>query len=77
MASLLPSGMSFQVATWYGAYMSVLARATAVPRSKMSGWRPVPASCLAALISSWLPASGWSDWTLIPVFAVKSVIIWP
>ena len=43
----------------------------------MSGWRPVPASCLAVLISVWLSASGWSDWILIPYFAVKSVIIWP
>ena len=38
----------------------------------MSGWRPVPASWVAVLISVWLSASGWSDWTLIPYFAVKS-----
>ena len=43
----------------------------------MSGWRPVPARSLAALISAALSTSGWSDWTLIPYFAVKSVIIWP
>jgi hypothetical protein len=69
--------MSAQVATLYGAYMSVFAAATTLPRSKMSGWRPVPASCFAVLISSWLFASGWSDWTLIPYFVWKSVIIWP
>ena len=34
-------------------------------------------TCVAVLISVWLSASGWSDWTLIPYFAVKSVIIWP
>ena len=41
----------------------------------MSGWRPVPARFLAAVISAALSTSGWSDWTLIPYFAVKSVII--
>ena len=43
----------------------------------MSGWRPVPARFLAAVISAALSTSGWSDWTLIPYFAVKSVIICP
>ncbi len=43
----------------------------------MSGWRPVPASWVAWLISSWLFASGLSDWTLMPYLAVKSFIIWP
>ena len=43
----------------------------------MSGWRPVPASCVAALISAWLSTSGWSDWTLIPYLAVKLAMIWP
>ncbi len=57
--------------------MARFAKVTVVVRSKTSGWRPVPARFLAAVISAALSTSGWSDWTLIPYFAVKSVIICP
>ena len=57
--------------------MSVWAATRDDPMSKMSGWRPVPASCVAALISSWPLPSGLSDWTLIPYLVWKSVMIWP
>jgi hypothetical protein len=55
----------------YGANRSALAVATDGPRSKTSGARSVPASCLAALISSWLEASGWALLTLMPYFLLK------
>ena len=57
--------------------MAVLASATAVPRSKTSGAPPWPLSCLAALISSWLDASGCAELTLMPYFAVKALMISP
>ena len=60
--------MSSQVATLYGANMSVLASATDWPRSNTSGAVGWPLRCLAALISSWLAASGWSELTLMSYF---------
>ena len=58
--------MSSHVATLYGAKSEVLAVATVGPRSKTSGARSVPLSWLAALISSWLDASGCAELTLMP-----------
>jgi hypothetical protein len=57
--------------------MSTLARATAEPRSKTSGRRSVPASCSAALISSWLDASGCAESTVMPYFSLNVEIISP
>ena len=65
------------MATLYGAYMSVFASATDWPRSKTSGARSVPFSWSAALISSWLAASGWSDWTLMPYLSSKVEMMVP
>jgi len=57
--------------------MPVFASATPWPRSKTSGARSVPASCFAALISSWLLASGWADSTVTPYLALKASMILP
>ena len=66
-----------QVETWYGANMATFARATDCPRSKTSGARSVPFCCSAALISSWLAASGCAESTLMPYMDVKAEMIWP
>ena len=63
--------------TLYGANSFVFASATAWLRSKTSGARLVPFSWLAALTSSWLAASGWSDVTLMPYFFSKVLMIVP
>ena len=69
--------MSFHVATLYGANIDVLASATAVPRSNTSGAPSWPLSCFAALISSWLDASGWAEFTLMPYLVLKALMISP
>jgi hypothetical protein len=69
--------MSSQVCTLYGANRSALAIATAGPRSKTSGARSVPLSCSAALISSWLEASGCADSTSMSYFSEKVSMISP
>ena len=65
------------VETWYGANLAVFARATDWPRSKTSGARSVPFCWSAALISSWLAASGCAESTLMPYFVPKAEMIWP
>ncbi len=57
--------------------MPVLASATDWPRSKTSGARSVPLSWPAALISSWLAASGWAELTVMPYLALKPEMILP
>jgi hypothetical protein len=75
--SFSAAGTSFQVATLYGANFATLASATAVPRSNTSGALGWPFSWLAALISSWLEASGWAEFTLMPYLAVNALMISP
>ena len=65
--------MSAHVATLYGANLSVLAVATAAPRSKTSGALDWPLRFSAAVISSALEASGWSLLTLMPYFSPNFV----
>ena len=69
--------MSAQVATLYGANLATLAVATAPPRSKTSGALSWPLSWSAALISSWLDASGWAELTLMPYLALNALMISP
>ena len=69
--------MSPNGATWYGANRSVLARATFAPRSNTSGARSCPRSWLAALISSWLLASGCAESILMPYLASNADSISP
>ena len=52
---------------------AVFASAIACPRSKTSGAVLLPFCWLAALISSWLLASGWAEFTLMPYFAGERV----
>ena len=78
MDSFWLSGMSFQVATWYGANRAVLATATFMPTSTTSGARSVPACCLIALTSSWLLPFGFAELTVIPGYlALKPSMIAP
>ena len=67
--------MSSNVDTLYGANRVVFANAIACPRSKTSGAVLLPFCWLAALISSWLLASGWAEFTLMPYFAEKVSMI--
>jgi hypothetical protein len=69
--------MSANVATLYGANIAVLAAATAPPRSKTSGAPPWPLSWFAALISSWLAASGCAELTLMPYLSPNALMISP
>ena len=69
--------MSSNVDTLYGANRSVFANAMACPRSNTSGARSVPLSWLAALISSWLVASGWAELTLMPYLSSNALMISP
>jgi hypothetical protein len=69
--------MSLHAATWYGAKMAVFARATFAPRSKTSGARSWPRNWLAALISSWLFASGWAESMVMPYLAWNALMISP
>ena len=66
--------MSSQVATLYGANIVGVGQRDGLPEVEhvrgAVGW---PLSCLAALISSWLAASGCAELTLMPYFAVKRV----
>ena len=75
--SLNASGISSNVATLYGANIDVLASATDWPRSNTSGAVLRPFCWLAALISSWLDASGWAELTLIPYFSEKAAMMAP
>ena len=75
--SLKAVGMESKLATLYGANIAVLARATDWPRSKTSGARSVPLSWVAALISSWLLASGWAEFTSIPYLVPNALMISP
>ena len=72
--SLKSEEMSSQVDTLYGANMEVFASATDWPRSKTSGARLVPLRDFAALISSWLAASGWAELTLMPYLSLNALI---
>ena len=45
--------------------------------SRTSGAAEVPFSCFTALTSSWLVPSGFAELTLMPYFAVKSLMIVP
>jgi hypothetical protein len=69
--------MSPNEATWYGAKIAVFAIATLAPRSNTSGARSWPFNWFAALISSWLFASGWAESILMPYLAVKALMISP
>ena len=69
--------MSAQVATLYFANVAVLAAATAALRSKTSGARSWPFRFFAAVISSWLDASGWAEFTFSPYFFVNALITAP
>ena len=69
--------MSSNVATLYGANIAVLARATDWPRSKTSGAVLLPFCWFAALISSWLAASGWAEFTLMPYLSANALMIAP
>ena len=69
--------MSSQVATLYGANIAVLAKATDCPRSKTSGALLLPFCWFAALISSWLAASGWAELTLMPYLSPKALMTAP
>ena len=51
----------------------MFANAIAWPRSKTSGAVLLPFCWLAALISSWLLASGWAEFTLMPYLLEKVV----
>ena len=53
--------------------LAVFARATDWPRSKTSGARSVPFSWSAALISSWLAASGWAEFDLDAVLRAEGL----
>jgi hypothetical protein len=59
--------------TLYGANRVVFANAIACPRSKTSGAVLLPFCWLAALISSWLLASGCAEFTLMPYFRGEGV----
>ncbi len=69
--------MSLKVATLYGANIDVLARATACPRSNTSGAVLLPFCWLAALISSWLAASGCAEFTLMPYLSENALMMAP
>ena len=57
--------------------MAVFATATDWPTSKTSGARSVPASWVAALISSWLLPSGCAESTVIPYLALNASMMAP
>ena len=67
--------MSSHVASLYFANIEVFASATDWPRSNTSGARSVPLSDLAALISSWLAASGWAELTLMPYLSPNALMM--
>ena len=48
-----------------------------MPTSSTSGVAAVPFSCLTALTSSWLLPFGLAEFTLIPYFFWKSLMIVP
>src|SRR5690348_17759629 len=58
-------------------YIDVLASATDWPRSKTSGAELLPFCWLAALISSWLAASGWVELTLMPYLSPNALMMAP
>ncbi len=60
------------MATLYGANIAVFASATDCPRSNTSGAELLPFCWLAALISSWLDASGCAEFTLMPYVSEKA-----
>src|ERR1700738_2492474 len=67
--------MSSHTATLYGANLDVLSRATDWPRSKASGAVLLPFCWLAALISSWLAASGCAELALMPYLSEHALMI--
>ena len=75
--SLNESEMSPNVATLYGANSAVLASATDWPRSNTSGAVDLPFCWLAALISSWLAASGCAELTLMPYLSPNALMMAP
>ncbi len=69
--------MSANVATLYGANIASLASATDCPRSNTSGAVLLPCCWRAALISSWLEASGWAELTLMPYLSLNLAMMAP
>ena len=69
--------MSSNVDTVYGANIDVLASATDWPRSNTSGAVLFPFCWFAALIWSWLAASGCAELTLMPYLSLNALMMFP